>query len=104
MLVGTHGSKLARDGREASEVWLMTLRDSHTADAREELLKFIGVGRKVADCILLMSLDKVSFLIFILIAAFESQYSGKSYQLTPMFSKLQSNITVSVALKAPKQI
>lgn len=59
MLVTSHGSKIAQDSREASEAWLMTLRDTSTSEAREELLKFIGVGRKVADCILLMSLDKV---------------------------------------------
>lgn len=41
------------------ESWLLTLRQKSTDDAREELLKFVGVGRKVADCVLLMSLDKV---------------------------------------------
>ena len=30
-------------------------------EAREELLKFMDVGRKVADCVLLMSLDKVQW-------------------------------------------
>jgi len=59
MLVDTHGTGVTRDKRETSEKWLMTLRNVNTSDAREELLKFIGVGRKVADCILLMSLDKV---------------------------------------------
>lgn len=43
----------------AAEEWLRGLRKLSTQEAREELLKFIGVGRKVADCILLMSLDKV---------------------------------------------
>ncbi|KAG8217839.1 DNA glycosylase [Butyriboletus roseoflavus] len=43
---------------EAAEMWLMTLRHLDTPKAREELLRFVGVGRKVADCILLMSLDK----------------------------------------------
>jgi N-glycosylase/DNA lyase len=43
---------------EAGEVWLKGLRDVPTTEARDELLKFIGVGRKVADCVLLMSLDK----------------------------------------------
>lgn len=43
---------------EPPERWLMTLREAETASAREELLKFVGVGRKVADCVLLMSLDK----------------------------------------------
>ena len=42
--------------------WLNTLRSMSTQDARNELLKFCGVGRKVADCILLMSLDKVSII------------------------------------------
>lgn len=43
------------------EEWLRELREWETAKAREELLRFLGVGRKVADCVLLMSLDKVSF-------------------------------------------
>lgn len=59
MLVDTHGvSRLLDDPREASEKWLMTLRSKSVTEAREELLKFVGVGRKVADCVLLMSLDK----------------------------------------------
>lgn len=59
MLVTAHSLNAAPDACEPSEKWLMTLRDLGTSEAREELLKFIGVGRKVADCILLMSLDKV---------------------------------------------
>ena len=39
--------------------WLTSLRAIPTHDAREELLKLHGVGPKVADCILLMALDKV---------------------------------------------
>ncbi|THU87254.1 DNA glycosylase [Dendrothele bispora CBS 962.96] len=50
LLVDTHGT--------GSETWLMNLREETTEKAREELLKFMGVGRKVADCVLLMSLDK----------------------------------------------
>ncbi len=71
MLVETHvGHALLDPGSsEASEIWLRQLRESTTAEAREELLKFIGVGRKVADCILLMSLDKVSSL-FVLTLSF----------------------------------
>jgi N-glycosylase/DNA lyase len=62
MLVDTHGlSPLSPEMREPSEVWLDTLRQVDTAAAREELLKFVGVGRKVADCVLLMSMDKVLF-------------------------------------------
>lgn len=60
MLVEAHGAKWnPRTSSEPSEEWLMTLRNLDTAAARTELLKFMGVGRKVADCILLMSLDKV---------------------------------------------
>jgi len=60
-LVERHGSGKplsTHESIEASEIWLRQLRTFSTADAREELLKFVGVGRKVADCILLMSLDK----------------------------------------------
>ncbi|KAJ7095310.1 N-glycosylase/DNA lyase, partial [Mycena belliarum] len=52
MLVNTHGSG------QAPEKFLASLRNVSTDQAREELLKFVGVGRKVADCVLLMSLDK----------------------------------------------
>ncbi|KAJ7097823.1 N-glycosylase/DNA lyase [Mycena belliarum] len=52
MLVDTHGSG------QAPEKFLASLRNVSTDQAREELLKFVGVGRKVADCVLLMSLDK----------------------------------------------
>jgi len=57
MLVDAHSVSVK--GKEGPEKWLDTLRGMSTADAREELLKLMGVGRKVADCILLMSLDKV---------------------------------------------
>jgi N-glycosylase/DNA lyase len=60
MLVEAHGSESAC---EAAQMWLKSLRDASTEEAREELLKFVGVGRKVADCVLLMSLDKASFHI-----------------------------------------
>lgn len=60
MLVDSHGSPVKAGVRsEPAEEWLHTLRTMNTADARSELLKLMGVGRKVADCILLMSLDKV---------------------------------------------
>ena len=62
MLVDTHGATvLEKGGLEPSEIWLKTLRDIPITEARNELLKFMGVGRKVADCVLLMSLDKVRF-------------------------------------------
>ena len=37
---------------------LSTLNDLGSADARKELLKFLGVGPKVADCILLFGLQR----------------------------------------------
>ena len=46
-------------GTEPAEAWLASLRNEKTAVARGELIKLMGVGRKVADCVLLMSLDKV---------------------------------------------
>jgi N-glycosylase/DNA lyase len=56
ILIDTHGTG------DLAEVFLASLRDVSTENAREELLKFVGVGRKVADCVLLMSLDKVCCL------------------------------------------
>ncbi|KAJ8078900.1 8-oxoguanine glycosylase ogg1 [Marasmius tenuissimus] len=50
MLFDAHG--------DGAETWLVKLREASTEEARAELLKLMGVGRKVADCILLMSLDK----------------------------------------------
>lgn len=65
MLTDAHGAELkAGSDVEPAEEWLKTLRDVDTTTARSELLKLMGVGRKVADCILLMSLDKVCFLSF----------------------------------------
>ncbi|KAF7305074.1 N-glycosylase/DNA lyase [Mycena kentingensis (nom. inval.)] len=52
MLVETHGES------DNAEKFLVGLREKDTDTAREELLKLMGVGRKVADCVLLMSLDK----------------------------------------------
>ena len=48
---------------EHAERWLESLRSLDTTTAREELLQFMGVGRKVADCVLLMSLDKVRLFV-----------------------------------------
>ena len=60
MLVDEHGATVTDSIVEAPEKWLVTLRNLGTPEAREKLLRFVGVGRKVADCILLMSLDKVN--------------------------------------------
>jgi N-glycosylase/DNA lyase len=62
MLGDAYGTDSSSKGQEEPERWLYTLRKMTTTDARQELLKLMGVGRKVADCILLMSLDKVSHL------------------------------------------
>ena len=50
MLCETHQDPLA---------FLGSLRKVDADEARVELLKLHGVGPKVADCVLLMSLDKV---------------------------------------------
>ena len=73
MLGDTNRADPSLDGEEGSERWLCTLRDMSTTDARQELLKLMGVGRKVADCILLMSLNKVSHRL--LLPSFRSKLS-----------------------------
>jgi len=60
MLEDAYGARPSSKEKEGPEMWLYTLRKMSMTDARQELLKLMGVGRKVADCILLMSLDKVS--------------------------------------------
>ena len=60
MLIQEHGSD------EAVFKYLSGLRLVDIESARAELLKLMGVGRKVADCILLMSLDKVRRMSIIL--------------------------------------
>lgn len=41
---------------------LMSLRNGKLEDVREKLISLKGVGRKVADCVMLMCLDRVCFL------------------------------------------
>ena len=45
--------------KEYSSDWLSLLREVPYAQAADSLLQFPGVGRKVADCVCLMSLDKL---------------------------------------------
>jgi N-glycosylase/DNA lyase len=60
MLIVEHGvAECPEQSAEPAEQWLTGLRKIDTAEARAELVKLMGVGRKVADCVLLMSLDKV---------------------------------------------
>lgn len=51
------------DAHGDPEKYLMTLRQLPLQDARTQLLLFHGVGPKVADCVLLMSLDKVKVIL-----------------------------------------
>jgi len=44
---------------EDPQAYLKGLRELSADKARAELLRLCGVGPKVADCVLLMSLDKV---------------------------------------------
>lgn len=42
------------------EEWLISLRTLEYAEAKQNLIQLSGIGPKVADCILLMSLDQAS--------------------------------------------
>jgi N-glycosylase/DNA lyase len=55
MLGDAYGVGPSSEGKEGPETWLYTLRNMTTMEARQALLKLMGVGRKVADCVLLMS-------------------------------------------------
>ncbi|KAG6874234.1 hypothetical protein C0995_003780 [Termitomyces sp. Mi166 len=91
MLVDTHARTPPHDKLEPAEKWLLGLRDSTTNEAREELLKFVGVGRKVADCILLMSLDKKEVVpvdthvhqVAIKYYGLKGSLNGKKVNMTP---------------------
>ncbi|CAL1705091.1 unnamed protein product [Somion occarium] len=90
MLVEVHGAaQSSYDTMEPAEKWLLTLRSLPTAQAREELLKFVGVGRKVADCILLMSLDKREVVP---VDTHVHQIAVKHYGMTGS-SKTRTNMT-----------
>lgn len=43
---------------EGGEDYLLSLREESHDDVQEKLLKFSGIGRKVADCVALFSLDQ----------------------------------------------
>ncbi|PSR94115.1 hypothetical protein PHLCEN_2v4543 [Hermanssonia centrifuga] len=89
MLVDAQGiSTLSTVSLEPAELWLRTLRKMNTAEARVELLKFVGVGRKVADCVLLMSLDKTEVVP---VDTHVHQIASKHYGLPS--SKAKVNMT-----------
>ncbi|KAK7693730.1 hypothetical protein QCA50_003302 [Cerrena zonata] len=86
---------------EPAEKWLLTLRTLPTAQAREELLRFMGVGRKVADCVLLMSLDKMEVVPVDThvhqIAVKHYGMSGSSKAKTAMTPKLYDDVNNKLA-------
>ncbi|CCG81889.1 8-oxoguanine DNA glycosylase [Taphrina deformans PYCC 5710] len=58
---GYRAKFIAATARQLSEKppdFLQSLRSKDYAEAHAELMKFMGVGAKVADCVCLMSLDK----------------------------------------------
>ncbi|RKO87967.1 DNA glycosylase, partial [Blyttiomyces helicus] len=67
-----------------SEDWLKSLRELPYEEAKTELLKLDGVGPKVADCILLMSLDKPGAIP---VDTHVWQIAKRDYQLQALTSK-----------------
>lgn len=51
-------NSVARQILDRPKDWLQDLRDADYEDARRELLSIRGVGMKIADCVLLFSMDK----------------------------------------------
>jgi N-glycosylase/DNA lyase len=104
MLCDAYDASPSLDGKEGPEKWLYTLRKMTTTDARQELLKLMGVGRKVADCILLMSLDKVGYLRWRPhFLGYSPSSRPKSFLSTPTFIRLRRNIMVSAVHPGPSR-
>ncbi|XP_059093369.1 N-glycosylase/DNA lyase-like isoform X2 [Tigriopus californicus] len=61
---GYRAAYIAKSARQIAdkggEEYLMKLRTLPYIEARDELLKLTGIGPKVADCVLLMSLDQTA--------------------------------------------
>jgi N-glycosylase/DNA lyase len=53
-IIGSRDTLLTKGGLE----YLLSLRTKDCIDVQEELLEFSGIGRKVADCVALFSLDQ----------------------------------------------
>ena len=53
---GANLKRVAAQLHERGETWPMSLRELSYAEARKELLKITGVGRKIADCVCLFAL------------------------------------------------
>ncbi|MCX6345047.1 MAG: hypothetical protein NT018_08220 [Armatimonadetes bacterium] len=50
--------QVARHIIEQGDGWLLSLRNVSYPEARDSLMQIMGVGRKIADCVCLFSLDK----------------------------------------------
>lgn len=101
MLVDEHGTTVVMKPMEAPERWLLSLRDMNTTQAREELLKFVGVGRKVADCILLMSLDKCEVIP---VDTHVHQIAVKHYHFTRNGLKSKTTMTPKIYDEISKRL
>lgn len=101
MLVDEHGSMVVMGSMEAPERWLLSLRELNTVKAREELLKFVGVGRKVADCILLMSLDKCEVIP---VDTHVHQIAVKYYQFSRNGTKGKTTMTPKLYEEISKRL
>lgn len=67
--------------------WLTSLRELDVIAARAALLELSGVGPKVADCVLLMSLDKVR------------RFQSVTHPFLTPFRSLQSSLWILTSYK-----
>lgn len=84
--------KLAADSMASGRLDLAALKKAGYSEAKAELLKVYGIGPKIADCILLFSLDKLqSFPIDVWIArALASHYPWFAAEVENKKKKLAS--------------